>query len=115
MRWPLTFISESFVPEGSAACARGPVIFIRPSFSGDDGLYRHEIEHVKQWFVSLGAHPILYALSKRYRLWAEVKAYRVQLKSSPGKENLFAGFIATKYRLDISKEVAKSLLTDDLP
>jgi len=47
-RWPLTFSSEG-LPEGVAGDARGPVIRIRKGYEADEGLYQHELRHVKQW------------------------------------------------------------------
>lgn len=93
-----------------AAATRGPVVFIRPEYKDDIGLREHEMTHVKQWFASLGLHSFLYLFCAKYKLWAEVQAYKVQLKYSPGREALFAGFIANRYGLDISQEEALRLL-----
>lgn len=57
------------------------------------------------------AHNLLYTLVPKYRLWAEVAAYREQLKYYPDdRAELFAGFIASRYRLDVSREDALNLL-----
>ena len=50
MRWPLTFFTDA-LPEGRAGVTQGPVIRIRPRYRNDEGLYRHEYAHVKQFFV----------------------------------------------------------------
>ena len=111
MRWPLTFYTDFGVPQGSAGATRGPVVFIRPSKKDDGGLYRHELVHVRQSLAGLlVVHALLYALVPRYRLWCEVQAYREQLKYSPGREALFARFIAEKYRLNITAEAAEEML-----
>lgn len=56
-------------------------------------------------------HPIAYLLLPRYRLWAEARAYRIQLKHYPDdRTRLFAGFIATRYNLKISAEKALEAL-----
>ena len=111
MKWPLTFYTDFGVPQGFAGATRGPVVFIRPSKKVDEGLYRHELTHVKQAFLGLFiGHALLYALVPPYRLWCEVQAYRVQLKYSPGREALFARFIAEKYRLNITAEAAEEML-----
>lgn len=109
--YPLTFYTDKFVPANAGACARGPVIFIRPKYRNDVGLYEHELMHVKQWVFSLGLHSFLYLLSKRYRLWSEVQAYQKQLEYSPQDINLFAKFIAENYGLKITQEEAKELVT----
>jgi hypothetical protein len=68
--------------------------------------------------ASLFIQPLLYAFSKRYRLWSETRAYKIQLKypvdgeSDPNYyRDKYAGFIANKYGLSISKEEALRLLS----
>jgi hypothetical protein len=113
MKWPLTFYTNFGVPQGSAGATRGPVIFIRPEKRGDEGLYRHELTHVRQSLAGLlVVHALLYLLVPRYRLWCEVQAYREQLKYSPGREARFARAIATKYNLQITPEAAEKLLRE---
>lgn len=107
----MIFYTDRFVPEGSAGCARGPLIFIRPAYMHDMGLIEHERQHVRQWLRTVGLHSILYLASKEYRLKAEVEAYREQLRHYPDDRSLvFAGFLAEKYDLEISVEEAHRLL-----
>jgi hypothetical protein len=111
MGWPLTFYTNFGVPRGSAGCARGPVVFIRPEYRDDRGLYEHELTHVKQWFRTLGLHSFLYLLSDRYKLACEVEAYREQDKHyAEDRRALFAKFIAQDYDLDITQDEALALL-----
>lgn len=60
--------------------ANGPVVRIRPAYRDDEGLLQHELIHVRQWWRTLGLHSLLYLCSKKYRLKAEVEAYREQIK-----------------------------------
>ena len=60
--------------------ARGPVIWIRDKYSSDEGLHRHELEHVRQWWTLPILHGLLYKASDRYRLRAEARAYRIQMQ-----------------------------------
>lgn len=114
-RWPLTFFVAT-LPPGSAGVANGPVIRILEENRADEGIYQHELEHVKQWLSTLGLHSLLYLLLKPYRLWAEVAAYRVQMRY-PDKRggrldtDQAALFISRDYGLDISVERARQLLT----
>ena len=109
----MIFYTNRFIPEFAAACARGPFIFIRPEYKDDLGLKAHEMEHVKQWLFTLGLHSILYLLFSEYRLWAEVDAYKVQAEYYPDdRKPLFAQYIATKYKLNITKEDALKLLKE---
>ena len=107
MRCPLTIYSARFVQPGFAATTRGPVIFVRPEYRNDRGLLEHERVHVRQWLRTLGMHSLLYALSKDYRLGAEVEAYREQARHYPDdRRPMFARAIAEKYGLDISPDAA---------
>jgi hypothetical protein len=98
------------IPQRFAGMTFTFVILIRPAHRNDAGLHEHEKVHVRQFWLTWGLHPLLYGLSKGYRLRAEVEAYRVQLRFSPGNEELFAGFLATKYGLAVTPENALRLL-----
>lgn len=109
----MIFYTERFIPAWAAGCARGPLIFIRPKYRDDVGLLAHEQVHVSQWFKTLGLHPLFYRLSKRYRLWSEVQAYREQAKRYPDDRRLmFAVSIAANYKLSVTTEQAYELLKD---
>jgi len=96
----------------------GPVVCVHPDSRNDKGLIEHELTHSKQFFRTFGLHAILYWISKRYRLRAEVEAYAVQLKyydESPQERDdriiLFGEFIAKDYNLDIYGPVAAALIS----
>ena len=78
MIYTLTYTTD--LPPNSNGCANGPIIRIRPAYKGDEGLKQHEICHVHQWWRTLGLHSLLYLVSKRYRLRAEVEAARRDVK-----------------------------------
>ena len=110
MRYPLTFYVDS-LPPGVGGCANGPVIRILKKYRNDEGIYRHELVHVKQWFFTLSLHSLLYLIIPEYRLWSEVEAYKEQLKYYPdNRVHLFAKFIATNYGLIVTQEYALKLL-----
>lgn len=56
-------------------------------------------------------HALLYLTIRKYRQWAEVQAYRVSLSYRPDQLDHYANVLATKYKLRISTERAKSLLS----
>jgi hypothetical protein len=60
--YPLTFFVKSLPPD-VGGCANGPVIRILEKYRDDEGLYRRELTHVKQWatFAWLSI-PLAYAL-----------------------------------------------------
>ena len=103
-------ITTRFIPRGFDAMALGPVILIRPECKDDTGLVAHERVHVRQWRESWGMFWPRYLLSRRWRRDYEVEAYREQLKYSPHCLDLFAGYLARNYRLNISLDQARSLL-----
>jgi hypothetical protein len=108
----LVFYTNRFIPEKFAGYTRGPVILIRPGYRNDAGLLAHELVHVRQWYKN-PAFGWFYRFSKRFRLNAEVEAYREQLKHSDNvsrDRDLFAQFIVEKYSLDISFAQARWLL-----
>lgn len=104
--FPAIIFFTDKLPSGTGGQARGPVIFIRKKYQRDPGLLAHELTHVRQWFLSFGLHSLLYLTIKKYKLWAEISAYREQLKYSPGMEEKFAGFISEKYGLNVTKTYA---------
>ena len=131
--FPGILIYTERLPDDSRGCANGPIIRIHPHYKDDKGLHEHEAEHVRQWWKTLGLHSLLYLLSKQYRLWAEVAAYRVQLQYPPAMnviedagvpdmtEHIFpnpqyvesyAAVIAKKYGLDVTVEEARRLLVN---
>ena len=116
MKYPMTFYTDKFVPNNSAACMRligiFPVIFIRPKYKDDTGIYKHELEHVKQCFEHLlWGYVFSYKFSKKYRLWSEVEAYAEQAKHyTDDRIPKFAKFIALHYNLDITEEAAEKEL-----
>ena len=106
MRWPLTFYVKTLPPKVGGR-ANGPVIRILESYRDDEGIYQHELVHVKQWLRTLGLHGFMYLLSDSYKLRAEVEAYREQARYySDDRIPMFAGFIAENYELTISPEEA---------
>ena len=120
--------------------ARWFYIAIRPKYKDDKGIHAHELEHVKQWWIttilaalaiagglyytqaapglyslvglSLAVFQVLYSFFPRFKLKMEVLAYREQLKHyKDDRTALFAKFISTKYGLQgVSPEYAERLL-----
>ena len=127
------------IKEGFGGVSYGPYIKIRPKYKDDGGIQAHEDTHAKQWWAWMlagtlaalvveplgsflwyyallagaGMHAVLYKFVHAYRLWCEVKAYRVQAQYyADDRRLLFAKFISTKYRLNISTEDAFLLLKE---
>ena len=83
---PVPIVYTDRLPGGVGGLEVGPLVLIRPKYRdrGDEGLHQHELEHVRQWWCSLGLHSLLYLGVRRYRLWAEARAYAVQMRYPNG-------------------------------
>lgn len=115
MKWDIKFPALVFyvakIKDDFAGKTNAFVVRIKETYKDDKGLLAHEIVHVKQWFLTLGLHSLLYRFSKSYRYLAEIKAYRKQLTYVQGNEKsdvalIFAKFISTRYNLNVTKEEA---------
>lgn len=138
MRYPLTFYVDTLPPD-VGGMANGPVIRILEKYRADEGIYRHELTHVKQWAVlffagvaaaafqyivnedavaslaalllGVCAHGLSYRFVEPYRRYCEVEAYRAQAEYYPDdRRKLFAGYIAKYYNLRITAVEAERLL-----
>ncbi len=109
--------TDEGIPEGRGGTTGGLTVRIRPKYKDDEGIHRHEAEHIRQRYMTLGFHNIIKDLSKTYAIWTEVSAYREQLKHPPALtggvdpyRRMYAGFIATGYGLDITEAEAYKAL-----
>lgn len=114
MWYKLTYTDKG-IPEGYGGVASAWFIKIRPKYRNDEGILRHELVHVHQFWRTFGLHALL-GWWDSYRLKCELEAYREQLRWPPATANpehyrqVYAGFIATKYGLDITQEEALKLI-----
>ena len=85
-----------------------------------EALRRHELEHVKQFYMTFGLSEILYQKSPKYRLWAEAKAHRVQavhVQLADGDAGFFVWAVEhlrTHYDLDITEDEAWDAIGEPL-
>ena len=104
--------SSRFIPSGFDAVTIWPFIFVRPEHRNDTALIEHERVHYREqaWLAPLWW--LRYLLSKKFRLAAEVRAYRRQIEvgdiTVEGASNMLL-----KYRLGIDKRQALAAPTDD--
>jgi Flp pilus assembly protein TadB len=124
------------MPDNVGGYARWFYIAIRPKYKDDKGIHAHELEHVRQWWVltivgaaliagachilghpyiyaALGTaiHPLLYKFVRPYRQWAEVQAFKEQLKHhEPSYVTNLARRLSRGYGLKITVEQAERLL-----
>jgi len=130
------------MPQWMGGYAKWFYIAIRPKYRDDKGIHAHELEHVKQWWITsiiacallafwvwyadaptfyywyclagTVAFDLLHSTFQRFKLQLEVWAYREQLKHYPDDRTaLFAKMIATKYGLEgVTPEYAEKLLRE---
>lgn len=89
------------------------VIKIREKYIDDEGLYWHEVEHVKQHLKTLTLHPWLYEHFRPYRFWSETRAYVKQLEHSDDIERdikKYAKSIAKDYFVAATAEEVEATL-----
>lgn len=127
--------TNRFIPQDLHARAVFFLVLVRPEKAGDFALIEHEKVHVRQWaaalclgllaafvlwecppasrawseavaIVSPFLHGWLYRYYPRYRLWAEVQAYRRQMECYEYGEQfrpLAARYLSQHYNLGISE------------
>lgn len=123
-------ITSEKMPKNAAGMQVWFVVKLRKAFRKNEPLIKHELEHVKQWWMMtllvgalLGAavwhinelwpilafapfaHGALYTLVRPYRQWAEVSAHRVQVKAGGNRESL-AKHLSSAYKLKMTYDQA---------
>jgi hypothetical protein len=97
--WPPALIRYTDdLLEGVGGQANGPYVRIRPAYRDDVGLLAHELCHVWQFWLTLGTHSLLYLLARPYRQWAEVMAYRAQMRY-PNRHSIDLSLDDAAYKL----------------
>ena len=102
-------ISTHLIPKGFDAITFWPLILIRPEQCYNLPLIEHELVHYREqawitpWWV------LRYLLSRKFRLAAEVRAYRRQIELG-GITHGQAAQMLTRYRLGMTIEKAREAL-----
>lgn len=106
-------IATNFVPAGFDAITLWPVILVRPSQRGNIPLIEHELVHYREQAWIAPVWWLRYLLSRKFRLNAEVRAYKKQIELG-GITQAQAALMLTQYRLGITPAQAfKSLTSND--
>jgi hypothetical protein len=104
------FYTDRFIKPWAAGCARGPLVFIRPTYKDDVGLHEYEQTHVRQFWRTFGLHSLFYRFSEEYRFRAEAEAYHRQYLRNPERLALFASFVVTNYDIKVSQAEAAAAI-----
>lgn len=134
-------VRSNFVPRGADAITLGPVILVRPEAAGNEGLIAHErvhqseqlfaqgvywvvlfavlaVAHVESpwWLLAFLVPPwwLAYLAVPRFRLQAELRAYRRQLQVGGINAMQVAHYLSSLYRLDLTYGQAFALVTEGL-
>jgi hypothetical protein len=104
-------IKTTLIKKPFQAISIWPVILVLPDQADNAGLIEHEMVHYREqaWIAPLWW--LRYVLSKSFRLAAEVRAYKRQIKVG-GISRLTAAAMLLNYGLDITLEQALQLLED---
>lgn len=111
----LVFFTDKELKGGYAGKSWGPVIVIRTQYKDDRGLLAHELNHSKQWYITLSLWSWFYKFNAKVRYLSEVGCYKKQLRYVPPnllkkRTALFATFITTRYGLNVDvNDVIKDL------
>ena len=97
------------VPKGFSACSLWPFIFVRPAHRSDIALIEHELVHYREQAWIMPAWVLLYLVSRKFRLAAEVRAYARQIELG-GVTREQAAHALQSYRLGITLEKAMQAL-----
>ena len=94
-------ITTTFVPAGFDAITFWPVILVRPSQRSNLPLIEHELVHYREQAWITPVWVLRYLLSRKFRLAAEVRAYRRQIELGGITQDQAANLL-THYRLGIT-------------
>ncbi len=108
----LIIFSDKLLPESASAYSYVVVVVIRPRERDNELILAHELIHCRQFFRTLGLHAPLYYFSKKYRLKAELEAYRVQVAAKGYSDTIIAWVVRMlreNYDLSMSgKEIGEA-------
>ena len=94
-------VCTNLIPRGFSACSLWPFIFVRPEHCSDSALIEHELVHYKEQAWITPVWVLLYLISRKFRLAAEVRAYTRQIELG-GVTREQAAHALLSYRLGIS-------------
>ena len=114
---PVPVISLERMPGRLVGLCVGPFVVVREDYASDHPTIVHELTHCKQFWRGLTVlHLIRYYGSRRYRLKAELEAFRAELDAcAPGerRQRLLesARSLASSYSLGLDIEACRLLLS----
>lgn len=114
---PVPVITLERMPGRLVGLCVGPFVVVREDYAADYPTIVHELTHCKQFWRGLAVlHLIRYYGSRRYRLKAEVEAFRAELDACAPAERRqrlheSARSLASSYSLGLDTEACRLLLS----
>jgi len=87
--------------KGFSACSLWPFILVRPKHRSDIGLIEHELVHYREQAWIMPVWVLLYLISRRFRLAAEVRAYTRQIEMGGVTREQAAHALLSQVRLAV--------------
>jgi hypothetical protein len=114
---PVPVITLQRMPGRLVGLCVGPFVVVREDYASDYPTIVHELTHCKQFWRGLALlHLVRYYGSRRYRLKAEVEAFRAELDACPPAERRqrlheSARSLSSSYSLGLDTEACRLLLS----
>ena len=102
-------VCTNLVFKGFSGFSLWPFIFVRPEHRSDIALIEHELVHYREQAWIMPVWVMLYLVSRKFRLAAEVRAYNRQIELG-GVTREQAAHTLLSYRLGITLEKAMRVL-----
>jgi hypothetical protein len=102
-------VPTRLIPHGFSACCVWPFIFVLPEHRGDTALIEHELVHFHEQAWITPVWVLLYLVSRKFRLAAELRAYTRQIEMG-GITRPEAAHALLGYRLGLTFEKAMQAL-----
>ena len=102
-------VCTNLIPEGFSAVSLWPFILVRPEHRNNTALIEHELVHYREQAWITPVWVLLYLVSRKFRLGAEIRAYTRQIELG-GVTLEQAAHALLSYRLGITYDKAMQVL-----
>ena len=107
---PYPIIYTDAMADYQGGYTKGPLVYIRPKYKGDQGLIAHEVYgHALMWWLTLGLIGLL-NYWRPVRLWSEVRAFKIQMKYGLSLEKAAEFLCRPNYDFHLTIDEAKEML-----
>ncbi len=117
---PVPVVTLKHMPGRLVGLCLGPLIVVREDYAADWPTIVHELTHCKQFWRGLAIlHLLRYYSSRRYRLKAELEAFRAEIDACEPHQRRqrlheSSRALATSYSLGLDTDACRLLLSSEL-